>query len=214
MAFTIHLLATLCLIQLSTAQECRNVASVINSARDPQTNVNAGGHIWQHINGLSAKPVGAASSDTQLGKTLFNSETDFTNAYTAARGLTTGTFMTCPTSGASGTRADAILASSIGVSTARLCTSVNDQRLCNASTSYSTMGRNVIFCYKYVSSQWIMRTAYPKFNAALGSSEFAEDTCSEDIFLTGDMNGSGTISSSIGAILLMSGLVVPVIGLF
>ena len=189
------------------------MASVINSAADSQTNVNAGGHIWQHIDGLAAKPVGAASGDTQLRKTLFNSQADFTNAYTAARRLTNGTFVTCPAAGASGTRADSILASSIGVSTARLCTSVNGQSLCSASTGYSMMERNVIFCYRYVSSQWIMRTAYPKFRVALGASEFAEDTCSEDIFFTRD-NGSGTISSSIGAILLMTGLAMPIIGLF
>ena len=68
MAVIIHFAAALCLIHLSTGQECRNVASVINSAKDLQTNVNAGGHIWQHIDKLGTKPIGAATNDTQNGK--------------------------------------------------------------------------------------------------------------------------------------------------
>ena len=214
MAFTACLLATLYLFQLSTAQDpdCRNVSTVINSAADPQTNVNAGGHIWQHINGLSAKPTRAASGATQNDKSLFNSENDFTNAYSAARGLTMGSFVKCPASGAQGTKADSILASSIGVITARRCTSVTSGGLCSASTSHNMMGRNVIFCYKYVNSQWIMNTAYPDTPRTASSESSEEDCFSEDGSLNGG-NGSGAVSSSAGAILLMMGLAVSLIGL-
>ena len=31
------------------AQECRTLASVDNSATTLQTNVNVGGHVWQHV---------------------------------------------------------------------------------------------------------------------------------------------------------------------
>ena len=51
--------------------ECRTIQSVLNSA-DPAQNAGMGGHLTQHILGLTP-PAGL----TQQGKTLFDSQRDY-----------------------------------------------------------------------------------------------------------------------------------------
>ena len=195
MAFIIHFVAALCLIHLSTGQDCRTVNSVINSASDVQTNVYAGGHIWQHIAGLASKPQGASPYDTQYQKTLFNSQTEFTNAFASFQTLTGGMYVTCPAGGAAGTRADSVLASSINIQTAKKCTAVYNNQLCSNSFSYNMQYNHyIIFCYKYYYGQWIMRTSYPKYNVGPMLEKTMADECAEEFLTEYENKGANEIS--------------------
>ena len=60
--------------------------SVVESAED---NTKAGGHIWQHIRGVKARPKGAEKAETQDDKILFASERDYQRAWQAFK---TGAF--------------------------------------------------------------------------------------------------------------------------
>ena len=185
MAFIIHFVSALCLLHLSTGQnpECRTLLSVIDSTSGPSHNVAVGGHIWQHIFGLSAKPAGADVNDTQNGKTLFKSGPEFKNAYAAFRGLG-GTYQQCP-GGGGGIRADHVHANTIGINQAGLCNGVDPQKLCNFVAPYTmTVNHYVTFCYKYVNWQWIMRTAYPRRNGGHPPREQTLAEECEEIFST------------------------------
>ena len=165
MAFIIHFVTALCLIHLGTGQnpECRTLQSVIDSTNGPAHNVAVGGHIWQHIHGLTAKPAGADPADTQYEKTLFRDGTTFINAYTTFQGLG-GQHKECPAGGGN-VRADHVHAHTIGIYLAGSCNGVNAQNLCNSVNPYPMTARHyVTFCYKYVNGQWIMRTAFPRLN--------------------------------------------------
>ena len=202
MTRTVYLLATLCLIHLSTAQECRNLLSVINSARDVQTNVNVGGHLWTQIPTLLSRPRGYNKNHTQLYQTLFADEDEFAAAYAKAQALTTGSFAICPDGGGRDRR-DEILASAINITRASYCTDVIPQKLYASGLSYSMMGRYVTFKFVYCGDQWILRTAYP--NHYEGVTNFTEDVyiCPENIFTTEDnRSGAVALSSRVGAILL------------
>ena len=199
MALTAHLLATLSLIYLSTGQECRNLQSVINSARDVQTNVDVGGHLWTQIPSIVSRPQGYNINHTQLHQTLFYTEEEFAAAYAKARALTTGSFAICPDGGGRD-RIDQILASAINVTRAAYCLDVNIINLCASSLGYSVMGIYVTFKYVYCGDQWILRTAYPNLNE--GVSNFTEDAyvCPENI--KDNKSGAVDLGSSVGAILL------------
>ena len=182
MAFIIHFAAALCLIHLSTGQECRTLQSVIDSTATPQTNVNQGGHVWQHVYGLAGKPAGTVAGETQYHKTLFRYGVTFRDAYTAFRGLG-GVYSTCPAGGGAN-RVDHVLANSIGIYQAGYCNGVNAQDLCNNAAPYAmTNTHYVTFCYRYSNGQWIMRTAYPRRNGGYPPrlEQTSADSCEESL---------------------------------
>ena len=68
-AFTAVLLTVL-LVVLATnhqaaAVQCNRTPSVRYSVNDLNANTREGGHVWQHIAGLTSKPKGATPKDTQ-----------------------------------------------------------------------------------------------------------------------------------------------------
>ena len=168
MAFIIHLfVATLCLIHLSVGEpECRTLNSVKHSEEDLETNVQVGGHIWQHIGGLTKKPKGAKDKDTQAGKSMFKSEQAFQAAWAKMEKLKTGTFATCPSTGGGSEgkyRRDTVPAKDIGVNEVYLCTAIDKiTKLCTTHKTESMEGRDVVFDYMWKSNAWIIRTAWPK----------------------------------------------------
>lgn len=166
------------------AAQCRNTYSVIQSAKDPQRNVRDGGHIWQHIYGIT-KPTGASSLDTQLHKTLFYDLREYDDAWYYFRGLP-GTFKNCPSTGGSN-RADIVDSRSIGITDARYCNAVDSYKMCTSAPWYTMGSRKVVFCYKYISStkNWILRTAYPKRylrNRFNDIDKFADEYCDDARF--------------------------------
>ena len=60
---------------------CRKVPDVIRSTENLQTNSGSGGHVWEHVYGLSQVPRAAKSSESQKGKTMFVNEGDFKMAW-------------------------------------------------------------------------------------------------------------------------------------
>ena len=154
--------ACLLLIGTNTANggECRKHANVAQSAAGPQKNTDAGGHIWQHIKGLSAKPSGA--TDTQKTKTLFKNEADFKTAWTNWKGMAdpNTTPKNCGTHGAV---LDCVSAADVRINSAFKCTKVDDTTgLCTQSNTVQPL--KVAFQYannRATSNKWILMTAYP-----------------------------------------------------
>lgn len=165
------------LMTANMAQECRTLASVDNSATTLQTNVNVGGHVWQHVYNIT-KPTNSSPTDTQNGKTLFIDFNSFRNAWTSFKSLTTGNWKICPQTGGTVPIADAVASANVGVYTAYKCNGVNTNNLCNNTILYNMGSFKVVFCYKYYRAQWIMRTAYPKNRPFNDEDDFDTD-CSE-----------------------------------
>ena len=166
MAFIVHLLvATLCLIHLSAGEECRNAATVIESGKDLETNVKAGGHVWQHIGGLTKKPKDAESKDTQSGKSMFLNEQAFHQALANLRNLKAGNFASCPSTGKGKEgqyRRDERLASDIGVDKVLQCLEINADKLCTKTKEIDMKGKNIVFDYQWKHGKWVIRTAWPR----------------------------------------------------
>jgi hypothetical protein len=84
-AFAVGLLTILQLIlatkHQAVATECRRIPSVRYSINDLNYNTYVGGHVWQHIAGLTARPQYAYYHNTQRYKSLFNSWRDFKRAW-------------------------------------------------------------------------------------------------------------------------------------
>ena len=167
MAFIIPLLtATLCLIHLSAAEDCRLTASVLNSAKDLQTNVDLGGHLWQHIAGVKARPKGADASDTQNGKFMFPSESAFDQVLANLGKLTSGSFQSCPSDHKKSLgkmKTDKVLASDLGVQTVVQCSKIDANKVCTETKDVDMTGKYIEFYYLWKNSNWVLRTAFPRY---------------------------------------------------
>ena len=83
--------AVLLMVTFVSGNDCRTSRTVLASAQSVDANSAEGGHIWQHVRGLHARPRGAARNETQLKKTLFASESDYKAACYATNAILTRT---------------------------------------------------------------------------------------------------------------------------
>ena len=169
MAFIVPLLtATLCLIHLSAAEDCRLTTSVLNSAADLQTNADLGGHLWQHIAGLKAKPTGAKKADTQNGKFMFPSKAVFDQVLKNLGQLNSNSynFKSCPSNykkSLGKIKSDEVLASDLGVQTVVQCDEINTDNVCIETVDKDMTGKTIEFYYLWKNNQWVLRTAFPRY---------------------------------------------------
>ena len=145
-----------------SANECRKSKTVVSSAESVTANTAAGGHIWQHVRGLTSRPKGAARKETQEGKTLFASENDYKTAW---NNFEKGTFSylknprQCKGS-PKGQMVDCVLAKDVGVKTAYKCTAVDkNTKLCTSEQHTSV--DFVEFWYAQKGGKWVLNTVYP-----------------------------------------------------
>ena len=150
------LLVNLAANHRAVAIECRRIPSVRYSINNLNYNTYVGGHVWQHIAGLAARPPRAFYRDTQLRKSLFNSWRDFKLAWYSTFRSNQNT-QHCENQ----VRpiADCINTPTPIVGGGRFCTRVHGNNLCSADVPLDI--RSYKFVYKKVRGQWIMRTAYP-----------------------------------------------------
>ena len=141
-------------------EECRKLSNVAQSAAGPQQNSAAGGHIWQHIYGLKAKPRGATES--QDGKALFVNEAEYQRAWSAWKQMKSKTKQGSTSCGPPGSVTDTVTAASVGITSALECTEVDTAGLCTQTECVTPT--KVIFRYanyKKSKNKWILNTAYP-----------------------------------------------------
>ena len=147
------------MLRVTSGKECRTSSTVQASAKSVAENSKDGGHIWQHVRGLSSRPKGAQKSETQLQKTLFASETDYKNAWAAFLSLDLRNPQECKGK-QHGQTVDCVLAKDIGVRTAYKCTAVEkNTNLC--TTENTTSPVYVEFWYAQKGGKWVLNTAYP-----------------------------------------------------
>ena len=162
-AFAVGLLTVIQVIlatsnQAVAAVECRKVLSVHYSIKDVNTNTRLGGHVWQHIFGLTARPQGAYYGDTQLGKSLFNFWNDFKQAwYTYATNQANQNTQICANQ--YNPIADCVNTPYPIIRGGKTCTQVNANNLCIGYRPLTV--RSYKFVYRKINRVWIMRTAYP-----------------------------------------------------
>ena len=159
-AFLFMFLAVLFMVAIVSGNECRTSRTVAESARSVADNTAAGGHIWQHIRGLTSKPRGAGRSETQKDKTLFASEQDYQRAWKRFQSEEFQYLKPYQCKGKpKGQAVDCVLASDIGVNTAYKCTAVDNTNLCTAD--HTTPVEFVEFWYAQKGGKWVLNTAYP-----------------------------------------------------
>ena len=162
-AFVVSLLTILQVI-LSTdyqvaARECRRTSSVLDSIRNLDRNTNQGGHVWQHIAGLTSTPSRASSDDTQLNKSLFRNWGAFTEAWGSWVNTRRNVYpVNCGNQRS--TIADCVNTGRPIREGGFTCTAVQRNNRCTNSRPLTI--RSYIFVYKNVRGRWIMRTAYPR----------------------------------------------------
>ena len=167
MALIIHLLAaTLCLIHLSTGDECRLTKSVYESVASLQYNVYRGGHVWKHIPFLKEKPKGAKETENQNGESMFESEAAFYTAFGNLMISDVYNFAQCPNNGGDKTsRRDVVRGPDIGVDKVYHCRGINDKGLCSnlvdADNLWNRLGKLIVFDYNWIRGRWVLRTAWP-----------------------------------------------------
>ena len=167
MALIIRLLAaTLCIIHLSVAEECRKTASVLFSAKDLDTNVNEGGHLWQHIAGLKETPKSADKKATQSGKLMFPSKAEFDEVLKRLGKLEGVNFASCPSNHKKKDgkkRMDKVLASKLGVKTVVQCIKVDKiTKVCTNTKDVDMTGKYIEFYYLWKKRKWVLLTAFPR----------------------------------------------------
>ena len=153
-------LVNLLVVAFVSGKECRTSETVAKSAQSVYDNSAAGGHIWQHIRGLTSRPKGAEKSETQDGKTLFTSERDYQRAW---QRFQSGNFdylkpYQCNVK-PKGQAVDCVLAADIGVNAAYECIAVDKNKVC--TTDKETEVKYVEFWYAQQNGKWVLNTAYP-----------------------------------------------------
>ena len=160
-AILLVFLAELLMVAYVSGNDCRTSRTVVDSAECIADNSAAGGHIWQHIRGVKARPKKAEGAETQKDKTLFASERDYQRAWQAFK---IGAFgylkpYQCKGIKPKGQAVDCVLAADIGVNAAYKCTDVDKNKLCTEDRP--TEVTYVEFWYAQKGGKWVLNTAYP-----------------------------------------------------
>ncbi len=141
------------------AGDCRVTSKVVDSAASVTANTTAGGHVAMHVKG---KP-------TEVGKSQFNTEADFTAAFKAwktAKAGESGNPAAKVCGGSAATSMDCVPAKTVGITSAVVCTAVT----AGACTTTSAIVP-IKVAFRYAKSGtgsngvWILNTAYPSMNA-------------------------------------------------
>ncbi len=147
---------------VTTAKDCRQTPNVLASATSLMHNVQAGGHVWNHVYGLQQRLSTDAKHQQDATKTMFASEQDFNTAWSTfiSSGFqTTASLKKC--GGKARGLKDCIPAAVLGITSAIECTSIDPATsLCNAGNTI-TQGLKVAFWYAHSKGKWILMTAYP-----------------------------------------------------
>ena len=145
---------------VTTAKDCRATRNVLLSTESLQRNALLGGHVWNHVWGLTKRLTMDMRHQQAVGKTMFASSGDFTKAWTSfVKYQPTTKFSQC--GAAKRPKKDCIPASALGITKAYQCTSIDAATgLCDA---YVTIGQGlkVGFWYAHSNDKWILNTAYP-----------------------------------------------------
>jgi hypothetical protein len=123
----------------------------IRKSADPDKNTEMGGHVTQHIDGMTPPP-----GTSQKGKTLFKSRKDFENIWRQYIYHAGG--VNC-----SGNQAQEVVSCSklqVGFIEARSCTEADDQGRCTKYTLY--VAEAFFFGFLLVKSRWILNTCFPQ----------------------------------------------------
>ena len=151
---------------MAHSSDCRVTTSVLNSAADLQTNVELGGHLWQHIAGVKTRPTGADAGDTQNGKFMFPNKAAFDQIMANLGKLNGGNFQSCPSDHKKSDgkiRADKVAASDLGVKTALQCSKIDTNKVCTETKNVDMTGKTIEFYYLWKNNQWVLRTAFPRY---------------------------------------------------
>jgi hypothetical protein len=125
--------------------------ATIRDSADPDKNTAKGGHVTQHIYGMTPP-----NGKSQKGKTLFKSRKDFEAIWRQYLYYADG--VSC-----SGNQAQEVVSSSklkVGLMEARSCTAVDDQGRCTQYTLY--VAEAFFFGFVLVDSKWILNTCFPQ----------------------------------------------------
>jgi hypothetical protein len=155
---TVLLSAATLLLAASGAQaaECRATTSVDASAASVAANTKDKGHVSIHVAGYP----------TEAGKSMFQSEADFTASFKKWKNHTGAKGPKPKVCGGSGSQMDCVAADLVGIVTASTCDAVGADGRCTAMTPF--IPEKVAFRYlnsKDTGSKWILNTAYPSKNS-------------------------------------------------
>lgn len=147
--------AAVALLATTTAEaaECRKTDAVEKSAESLSKNTSAGGHVSIHVKGQT----------TEATKSQFNSEGDFTSAWSAwaaYSGNKGPTPKTC--GGGTGTVMDCVPADRVNINAGYVCDEVNGSGRCTRGHNIQPV--KVAFRYAKSGGKWILNTAYPSVN--------------------------------------------------
>ena len=138
---------------MTHAAQCRAVQTVISSAASVAANNTAGGHVSIHIKGMA----------TDVNKTQYDSEADFTKAFTNWKDLSESRIATLKLQpkDCSGNKdlIDMVLAAAVGIKVIGLCHAVGGNKLC--SDYHPQLADNVCFTYHSAGGKWVLWTSYP-----------------------------------------------------
>lgn len=143
------------LLAASAAQaaQCRKTPNVENSAQSVAANTAAGGHVSIHVDGYP----------TEVGKSMFRNEADFTNAFTEwsnYSGHKGPDPKTC--GGGGGSLMDCVPADIVGLDHGAICDAVGPNGVCTKQTNF----KPVKVAFRYLNNadtkgKWILNSAYP-----------------------------------------------------
>lgn len=137
-----------------SAKDCRETPSVVESAQSLAKNTEKGGHVSIHVKGQK----------TEAGKSQFNSEADFTSAFTSWKNDTTNSPTPKNCGGSNAGVMDCVTASKVGISSAIVCNAVGSDKKCTSTTNITP--EKVAFRYAKSNGKWILNTAYPTTNSS------------------------------------------------
>ncbi|WP_339859659.1 hypothetical protein [Thalassospira alkalitolerans] len=141
---------------LAHAAACRGISTVTASAAADQ-NTSKGGHLTQHILGLTPP-----SNKSQNGETLFKSDTDWDTAWNGYTSTTQITPVDC--SDTSNAPRQQVSLAKLGITTTMTgatCSAAGNDGKCTSSTDF-TIGSIVFAFVRNSSNEWIINSAYPR----------------------------------------------------
>lgn len=136
----------------ASAKNCRETSTVVESAESLAKNTAKGGHVSIHVKGKK----------TEAGKSQFDSEADFTNAFTLWKNDLTKSPKPKNCGGSNEGLMDCVSASKVDISSAVVCNSVDANENCTDTTKITP--EKVAFRYAKSAGKWILNTAYPSVN--------------------------------------------------
>ena len=128
-----------------------------------------GGHVWQHVGYLEAKPKDTVNGDTQYEKTLFQDIAHFFKAWNYLLCLESYSAY-CSVDGKETKGEDCVPAYILDITTAYDCIYyVNDDDICEEWETFKPASVQFYYNRLNVYSDWYLKTAYPSRNKCSNS---------------------------------------------